>query len=570
MNPKKELSMEVRLLLAFLLMGAVLMVSQFLLPQPPPPPGAGAAAKPEVAAGANPPAAPPQPAPAPAKKAEKPGAPPEAAVAVVKAESEEEVVLANGVIRAVFSNRGGVLRSVTLVKFKDGHGQPLNVIDPKAAEKVGWPLSLYFKNRSVPADPNQALYLARVSEDKLGVEFEYADARILVKKSFRLRPESYLAEVSSSVAVDGVPAPHALAWRGGFGDRTVFNPVAAQHTVHYNTSDNKLTVHEAKEAKDGPISHSGTFSFAGLEDQYFAAVLLPEGNGQIEMTTFADKLPAPPDGKEEAIIGAAISGGAENRFEFFIGPKDSDLLRTVHPKLSQLIDWGWFGILAKPLFVALNYTNDKITKNYGWAIVFVTVVLNLLLLPLKFSSLKSAKKMQRIQPELKKIQDRYASLPLKDPRRADMNAEMMDLYKKHGVNPLGGCLPLLIQMPFLFAFYKVLTVAIEMRGASWLWVSDLSQPETLPIRVLPLIMLVTQFILQKMTPTTGMDPAQARIMLIMPLFLGFMFYYQSAGLVLYWLTGNVIGIAQQWFTNRMGPPAPVTAATAPAAKTSRK
>jgi YidC/Oxa1 family membrane protein insertase len=174
-----------------------------------------------------------------------------------------------------------------------------------------------------------------------------------------------------------------------------------------------------------------------------------------------------------------------------------------------------------------------VTHNYGWAIILITVVLNILLLPLKFSSMKSAKKMQSLQPELKKIQEKYSSLPLRDPRRTEQNEEMMSLYKKHGVNPMGGCLPLLIQMPFLFAFYKVLTVAIEMRGASWLWVNDLSQPETIAIRLLPVLLIVTQFILQKMTPTAGMDPAQARIMLIMPLFLGFMFYYQSAGLVLY-------------------------------------
>ena len=566
MNFMKDLSMEVRLLIAFLLMGVVLFVSQLLLPQPPVQP-AKTPAPPVAGTPAVAPApAPPPAAPRDAKKGEKP----EAAPAEVRAAGEELVTLDNGVIQAVFSNRGGVLRSLTLTRFKDGQGKPLSLLEPKAAEKTGWPLSFYFKNQAMPVDLNQALFVVRAAPDKLGVEFEYADGKALAKKSFRLRPASYLAEVASEASVNGVPVPHALAWRGGFGDRTVFNPAAAQHTVHYNASDNKLTVHEAKEAKDGPVSHSGNFSFAGLEDQYFAAVLLPPGNGSIEMTTFADKLTLPPDNKEELVIGAAISAGADNRFEMFIGPKDSELLQTVNPKLSQLIDWGWFGILAKPLFLALHYTNDQITKSYGWAIILVTVVLNLLLLPLKFSSLKSAKKMQHIQPELKKIQDRYSALPLKDPRRADMNAEMMDLYKKHGVNPLGGCLPLLIQMPFLFAFYKVLTVTIEMRGASWLWVSDLSQPETLAIRVLPIVMLLTQLVLQKMTPTTGMDPSQAKIMLIMPLFLGFMFYYQSAGLVLYWLTGNVIGIVQQWFTNRGGAPVPAAGAAAPAKKSSRK
>jgi YidC/Oxa1 family membrane protein insertase len=159
--------------------------------------------------------------------------------------------------------------------------------------------------------------------------------------------------------------------------------------------------------------------------------------------------------------------------------------------------------------------------------------------------------MQSIQPEFQKINKKYEGLSMKDPRMTQKNEEVMALYKKHGVNPAGGCIPLLIQMPFLFAFLTVLNVAIQMRGAQFLWVTDLSRPETIPVRLLPLLMVGTQFLLQKMTPTSpGMDPAQARMMMFMPVMFLFFFYSASSGLVLYWLVGNLIAIAQQWFFNR--------------------
>jgi len=183
----------------------------------------------------------------------------------------------------------------------------------------------------------------------------------------------------------------------------------------------------------------------------------------------------------------------------------------------------------------------------------------MVLFPLRFSSMRSAKKMQALQPQIKALNDKYKDLPLRDPRKQEQQAEMMELYKKHGVNPVGGCVPMLLQLPFLIAFYTVLGVAIEMRGANWLWILDLSQPEAgffaslgPPIRLLPLLLIVTQFLQQKMTPSPGMDPAQQKMMLFMPLVLGFMFYGQSSGLVLYWLTGGLVGIAQQWLLSRGG------------------
>ena len=158
--------------------------------------------------------------------------------------------------------------------------------------------------------------------------------------------------------------------------------------------------------------------------------------------------------------------------------------------------------------------------------------------------------MQKIQPELNKINKRYEGVGLNDPKNQQKNEEVMALYKKAGVNPVGGCVPLAIQMPFLIALYTVLSVTVQLRQAKWLWVSDLSQPETLAIRVLPVIMIASQFLIQRMTPNPGMDPAQAKMMMFMPLMFGFMFYNASSGLVLYWLVGNMIALVQQWFFNR--------------------
>jgi YidC/Oxa1 family membrane protein insertase len=269
-----------------------------------------------------------------------------------------------------------------------------------------------------------------------------------------------------------------------------------------------------------------------------------------------DDVPAAPGGKDEQRVGVLLGGDSLNRFAMFVGPKDVDLLRNVDPKLQQLIDWGWFGIIAKPIFLALHWLNDNWLHNYGWSIVVITVIINLVLLPLRFTSMKSQRKMQKLQPQIAAINAKYKGLSLRDPKKAQQNAEIMELYKKEGANPMSGCLPMFVQIPILYAFYKVLTVTIELRGAHWLWVTDLSQPEQLAIHILPIVMVITQFIQQQMTPNPGVDPSQAKMMKFMPLMFGFFFYSMSSGLVLYWLTSNLVGILQQWLVNRHMPMPP--------------
>ena len=536
------------MLVAFVLMGLVLFLTQYLY-KPSTPSPKKTAAQPSAQAVAPEPS-PPQPKPAAAT-------PPPSRVS---AEQEDLVTLETSVYRVVLSNRGGVVRSWVLRNYRDGKGQPLDLVDPEGAQKTGWPLSVALNGQNGVPGFNQVLCAARPAADGLGVDFEYAEGRTVLRKSIRLQKDRYLAQISSSVVIDGRPAPHVLTWRGGFGDRAMENQPATLHTLRFDLAQNKLIVEEAKAAKNGPVSHSGSFSFAGIEDKYFAAVALPDGPGTFEIRTYSDSR-APAEGASEvAFLGMGVGGLDTNSFSLFAGPKDIDILRAVNPKLEQVVDFGWFGFIAKPLFLSLNWLNNRLVQNYGWSIVLLTVIINFLLLPLKYTSLRSMKKMQALQPQIAAINEKYKGIGLRDPRKSEQQQEVMELYKKHGVNPMGGCMPMLLQLPFFFAFYKVLTVAIEMRGAEWLWVKDLSQPEHLPIRILPIAMILSQFVMQKMTPTTSTDPTQQRMMMLMPLIFGFMFYGLSSGLVLYWLTGNLVGILQQWFFNRLGGPAPAPAA----------
>jgi YidC/Oxa1 family membrane protein insertase len=309
---------------------------------------------------------------------------------------------------------------------------------------------------------------------------------------------------------------------------------------------------------------SGNYAFAGIEDKYFAAVVLPAEGSSLELTTVNDNVPAE-DGKTQPHIGAGLGGSGNLNFDLYVGPKDATHLRSVDKRLAEMIDWGWFFFIAQPLFIMMHWVVDHMTHNWGWAIVVLTFVINTVLFPLRLSSMKSAKKMQAIQPQVKKINEKFAGLKATDPRKADQNAELMDLYKAHGINPVGGCVPMLLQIPFFYALYKVLSITIELRGAPWLWIGDLSQPEAFAIRILPLLLVVSQFASQKLTPSPGMDPAQQKIMMFMPLLFGYMFWYASAGLVLYWLTSNVVSIAQQLLLNR-NTPAPAVAVVVPPKK----
>lgn len=543
---KKELSMEMRLLLAFGLMGLVLFVTQYVMPKPPAKPAATPAPVAQTNGEQKPAetAPPSTPATAPAAAA------PTANTARVSGEKEQTIVIDTDIYRIEFTNRGACIHSWILKKYKDIQGRPVELISSTAAPKVGWPFSYVFPGQKPPTDLNRALFLVK-QPDPLTLEFEYADSTTAAKKTFHFDRKSYQSNFHSEVAANGMGLGHELAWRGGFGDRSVHNAPDIQKSVHYDTAKSKLVEEGSGAASKGPLHVSGAFDFAGIEDTFFAAVVLPEPGSTIDFTTWQDHVVPIPGAEEKAHVGISVGGRPINEATLFVGPKDTNILRATNKKLETVVDWGWFWFIAKPLFLALHWTNDNLTNNWGWAIVLVTIIINLLMLPMRFSQLRSSQKMAKLQPELQAIQAKYKDISLKDPRKQKQNEETMALYQKHGINPVGGCVPLLLQMPFFIAFFKVLSVAIELRGAQWLWVSDLSQPETQFIRILPVTMLVTQIGMQRMTPAAGADPQQQKLMMwMMPIMMTFMFYGASSGLVLYWLTGNVVGIAQQYFFNK--------------------
>jgi len=561
--PRKELSMELRLLIAFVLMGIVLFVTPYLykppvIPKQPtkpltPTPAAQVAKEPEPKSPETPPA--------------KPSAPP----AQIAAEKEEIFKVDTDLYTVKLTNAGAVVQSWVLKKFIDSTGKPLELVNTAAFSKVPPPFAIIYKDGNQATQLNTAKFKATPAPDGLGIDYEYSDGKTDCRKSFRFTKKTYQSQVTSELTENGAGRPHLLEWRGGFGDLTVLNRQSVQQSVFYDPSQTKtlfglfptgqgvLEVRNAGAAKNGTVTSTGSYSFAGIEDTFFAALLLPQDRTTIDVQTYKDDLLSVKDAKEEPFVGAGVGGDAVNQFALFVGPKDIDVLKNVDPRLSQLIDWGWFWFIAKPLFLGMHWLNDNLVHNYGWSIVLITVVINLLLLPLRFTSMKSAKKMQALQPQIQAINAKYKNVGLRDPKKAEQNQEVMALYKKNGVNPMGGCLPMLPQIPIMYAFYKVLNVTIELRGAPWLWVTDLSQPESLPIHVLPIVMIVTQFLMQRMTPNPTADPAQAKMMMFMPLMFGFFLYNMSSGLVLYWLTSNFVGIVQQWVMNR-ATPAPVVAA----------
>ncbi len=485
----------------------------------------------------------------------------------VAAAAEQEVVVESDTYRVTFSNRGAVVKSWILKKYEDTQGEPLELVHSAGSKEFGYPFELVMPGGDTVDDLNKALFTIDDGDASrkapTEVTFEYSEGGWSARKTFRFQPEGYLFNLETEVRHNGAPQPHLVAWPGGFGDTTQTNDARYSHTFYYDPDASKPVRNKASDAADKRIDNTGPYSFVGIDDLFFAAVFTPQDEQPITLETSAIKIipegVVPAEGADQAAIeklkgtfaAAAVGGAGENHFEVFLGPKSVPLLATISPRLRQIVDFGWLHMLAVPLFYMLLWTHQHVVPNYGWAIVLVTVAINFVLFPLKWKSTRSMKKMQALQPLIKQINEKYKGLSMRDPKKAQQNEEMMALYKKYGVNPMGGCLPMVLQMPFFFAFYYVLTSAIEMRHASWLWVDDLSRPETLAIRVLPLAMVLSQFWQQSMTPQPTVDPSQARLMKFMPLMFGFFLYGFQSGLVLYWLTMNLVGVGQQALLNRL-------------------
>jgi len=579
--------MEKRVFLAIFLSFVVLAVYQSYFAPPPIKPAAAGQGTPPPSASPVESGAPAASAPGgsvgAAPSAQAPAAVPSAAPLVADA-AARRIVVETEDVRAVFNTAGATLESWQLLKYLDETGQhPLELIPqdlPPAGSTPGMPrpFTLGTDDAAVTETLRTALFQPSADSLQLGsasgtLSFTYRDSSGLnARKTFYFQPDghSYLLNVDASVDIGGTPRPVAIMWGPAVGSG-------------YSLSDARHQPARAVQFRDGAIErldagdltaqprYEGVFRFAGVEEQYFLVAAVPgETTEKMRVEYEPVTLPVPGDATGRTrtfvsfFVSPAAAAGRPVALPFFVGPKDFDKLRAVETQLVRAIDFGMFAWLVVPLLQALKWLNGYL-HNYGWSIIALTVLINLAIFPLRHRSMVSMRKMQSLQPEVKAIQERYAKYKFTDPERQKMNQEMMALYKQKGVNPASGCVPMLLTMPILFAFYAMLSVAIELRGAPFVgWIHDLASKD--PYYVWPVLMGGTMFWQQKMMPTTA-DPMQQRIFLLMPVVFTVTFLGMPAGLVIYWLASNVMAIGQQYLTNRLiGAPVPVKPVVKPPAK----
>jgi YidC/Oxa1 family membrane protein insertase len=355
-----------------------------------------------------------------------------------------------------------------------------------------------------------------------------------------------------------------ISWPGGFGDQ---DNIDAYTGAQLDFARNAKERHVAAKKVSGGETLNGPFDWAGSSDTYFAAIFLPDSPATATMVTLRNQLDVTKSIRrggfrwsssaiEVTIPGVAlgdVSGRTETRI--YAGPKAVSVLRNIHAThsavtLEPLLDFGFFGLIGKYLFLTLQFLHAHVVSNWGWAIVLLTALINLLLLPLRIKTIQSSLKMQRIQPQMEAIKERYKKYKAPDPKRNEMNVEIMKLQKDNGVNMFGGCIPTLIQTPLLIAFFSMLPKVVELRQAHWLWVPDLSSAD--PYHILPIVFVVSMVLSQLLTPSPGVDRRQQRMMaFVMPAVFGFTTWSYGSGVALYWACSNLIGVIQQLVMNRM-------------------
>jgi YidC/Oxa1 family membrane protein insertase len=477
--------------------------------------------------------------------------------------SEEKMVVVEGPLYvAEFSNRGGVVRSWKLKKYSDDEKPPhlLDLVNNSAAQQLGWPFSLVLSDSQLEAKANSALYEVTPGVANLTapteIKFHWSDGHLDVTKKMNFNLD-YAMSAEVSVLLDGKPIPAGIAWRGGFGDKAVYK-AASLVTVYYKLND-KLNLLQYKKLgvsgnQSQPALQNGPMEYLGIEDQFFTAAFLPDGT-ELSLWHWTQDHGIVDDGKPASEPIAEMAAGttiaAPLVVRVYVGPKDLAILEKTKPPLAELINFGWTGVIAKPLLWILQTIHTKV-PNYGWCIILLTLVINFAMFPLKMKSWRSMQKMQKVGPEIRQIQDRYKKYSMSDPRKKKMNEEVMAIYSREGINPMGSCLPMVFQMPIWWALWRVLNGAIELRHAPWMfWIHDLSAKD--PYYILPIGMAIMMYLMTKMTPQTTTDPAQQKMMALMPLMFGFFFFNLSSGLNLYMFTSNLVGIGQQLYLNRTEP-----------------
>jgi len=484
--------------------------------------------------------------------------------------AEERVVITGGTYRAEFTSRGAQLVSFQLLEHRSADGGPVDLVRARAQD----PHLFGFATLDGVSSPlNDVLFRVQRESADFGEEtltFLYQGTEGRVEKRFVFQPNGLL-DVKIDAATE---LPWALVLGPG-----VRNPSSAEmdnrfarRSAVYRHAEGVERIDPARVKAPEGISAIG-LQWLGLDDSYFLTavvpqeglegvvaqpvVVIPGSDGTTMFRPFRDRDEL---GEVEQDLGRELylflqPQGNQLQVTAYLGPKQFERLAALPYGLEETIRLGWFKFLSLPLLWGLDWIHDNVVANYGWAIILMTILIRLILFPLTHKSTVSMQKMQEINPKVQAIRQKYRS-KLKDKQgrpnpemQRKMNEETMALYKTEGVNPAGGCLPMVLQIPVLFAFYNILSAAIELRHAPWiLWITDLSAKD--PLYVLPIVMGATQFLQQKMTPAAG-DPMQRRMFALMPIFFTILFLGFPSGLVLYWLTNNVLGIGQQYFYRRM-------------------
>jgi YidC/Oxa1 family membrane protein insertase len=469
---------------------------------------------------------------------------PSVALTPVAAQAETITTIDAPEFVARFSNRGAEMVSFRLKNFKAKDGSLVELVKSREADRSDFPFALETPNAAL-ARSNKGLF---VLDDQLAgtvrvLEYRYVAEGFSVTKTFRIDSE-YLFNF-------GVSVQPAVPYRTmvGPGIRNLDaderdSRVTMTGNGVYQVDDKLKDLNREKGGDSFTVVDNA--QFVGIEDNYFLAVVKPEKSGGAIL--------------RRVELPAAVAGG-EKRKELYAGvnsAKDGSLTGSAFfgPKVAAVLDkyglertlrFGTFGIIARFFLAALVWLN-KFTKNYGFAIIVLTILIKMVLYPLQHKWIVSMKKMQKIQPKMEAIKSRYKKARTDPDQRQKMNTEMMKLYQTEGINPAGGCLPMLVQFPIFVGFYNLLAHSIELRGAPFiLWIHDLSAKD--PSYVLPLLMTVAMFVQQWITPSTA-DPAQKKAFMVVPIVFGWIFKEFAAGLVIYWLVQNVLTILQQLIMNK--------------------
>jgi YidC/Oxa1 family membrane protein insertase len=550
--------MERRVLIAVLLSFLVLYGYQVLFPTPPGP-------KPVQASKTA--TAPNASAPAPSNPAPSVQGVPPLAEALTPTAPARDIEIDNAEVHAIFTTRGAVLKSWKLKKYRDDQGQPLEMVAGHAPATSPLPFTLGADDPALAAQLAAAPFTVNAvngwSEGGWQAQFDYVgDSGVRAQKTFAIAADKpYVINLTASVTLNGEPVATTIRWGPALGSGITVK------TRTYNPPPQPIFFKDGKVSRIAPDKIAaqpvpeGLFGFTGVDDHYFLVALVkPKDPIRVDYSTVDVPLDTHPEGAHYVSWSVRYPSPPQGA-AYFAGPKDFDVLASVDRDLVRAIDFGMFAWIVVPLLRALKWLNVYV-GNYGWSLILLTVLINLVMFPLRHKSVVSMRKMQEVQPEVKAIQDRYAKLKMSDPARAKMNTELMALYKERGVNPASGCVPMVLTLPVLFAFYSMLSVAIELRGAPFIGqIHDLSAHD--PWFIWPVVMGITMFVQQKMTPSTA-DPMQQKMMMFMPIMMTGMFLWAASGLVIYWTVSNTWGIAQQMITNRLIGPTPQRSVRPPA------